>query len=68
MRCPRDVEGCGAGEVRCDCGVMSCGEHRHMAPGDDPYCPNLRQTGVLDETGGRGYEDLDLSDWEEGRG
>jgi hypothetical protein len=68
VRCLGDVEGCDAAEVGCDCGVMSCVAHGHMAPGDDPYCPNLGQTGVRDETGGRGYEDLDLSDWEEGRG
>jgi hypothetical protein len=68
MRCLGEVEGCGAGEVRCDCGVMSCGAHGHVAAGEDPYCPNLLWTGVRDETGGRGYEDLDLSLWEEGRG
>jgi hypothetical protein len=68
MRCLGGMEGCNASEVGCDCGVMSCGEHGHMARGDDPYCPNLQPTGVWDETGGRGYEDLDLSDWEEGRG
>jgi hypothetical protein len=46
---------------------MCCGAHGHVAAGDDPYCPNLWPNGVLNETGGRGYEDLNLSRWEERR-
>ena len=35
--CRGEVDGCTAGEVRCDCGVMSCVEHGHVDAGDDPY-------------------------------
>jgi hypothetical protein len=68
MACLGDVEGCEAGEGRCNCGAMSCLEHGHVAAGDDPYCPNLWSAGIRDETAGRGYEDLDLSRWEDQRG
>jgi hypothetical protein len=67
MRCRGDVEACDAGEGRCDCGVMRCVEHGHLEAGGDPYCPNLWPSAVRDETDGRGYEDLDLSRWEERR-
>jgi hypothetical protein len=35
--------------------------------GDDPYCPQWRRAESPDETDGRGYEDIDLSRWEDGR-
>jgi hypothetical protein len=67
MGCPGDVEGCAAEACRCLCGVLACEVHGHADAGDDPYCPQWRQAEILDETDGRGYEDLDLSTWEEGR-
>jgi hypothetical protein len=61
MGCPGDVEGCAAEAFRCPCGVLECEVHGHAAAGDDPSCPQWRRAQILDEAGGRGYEDLDLS-------
>ena len=66
MGCPGDVEGCAAEAFRCPCGVLACEVHGHADAGDDPYCPQWRRAESPDETDGRGYEDIDLSSWEDG--
>jgi hypothetical protein len=66
MGCPGEVEGCAAEAFHCPCGVLACEVHGHAHAGEDPYCPHWLRPRSLDETGGRGYEDLDLSRWEEG--
>lgn len=65
--CPGDVEGCAVEAFLCPCGVLACEVHGHADAGDDPYCPHWLRAGILGEAVGRGYEDLDLSSWEEGR-
>jgi hypothetical protein len=47
-------------------GVLACEVHGHAAVGDDPYCPHWLRAEILDETDGRGYEDIDLSRWDDG--
>jgi hypothetical protein len=66
MGCPGDVEGCAAEAFRCPCGVLGCEVHGHADAGNDPYCPHWRRAESPDETNGRGYEDIDLSRWEDG--
>jgi len=66
MSCPGDVDGCAAEAFRCPCGVLACEVHGHADVGDDPYCPHWLRTEILDETAGRGYEDIDLSRWDDG--
>jgi hypothetical protein len=67
MGCPGDVEGCAAEAFLCPCGVLACEVHGHADGGNDPYCPHWLRAEILDETDVRGYEDIDLSRWEEGR-
>jgi hypothetical protein len=67
MWCPGDREGCAAETFLCPCGVLACELHRHADVGDDPYCTHWRRAESPDATDGRGYEDIDLSSWEEGR-
>jgi hypothetical protein len=66
MGCPGDVEGCAVEVFRCPCGVLACEVHGPADAGDDPYCPQWRRAEILDETDGRGYEDLDLWRWADG--
>jgi hypothetical protein len=67
MWCPGDVEACAAEEFLCPCGVLACEVPGHADVGHDPYCPHWRRAQIPDETVGRGYEDIDLSSWEDGR-
>jgi hypothetical protein len=66
MRCQGGVEGCAAEEFLCPCGVLTCEVHGHADAGHDPYCPHWLRAEILDETEGRGYEDIDLSRWADG--
>jgi hypothetical protein len=66
MGCPGDVDGCVADTFHCPCGVLACEVHGHADVGDDPYCPHWLRAEILDETAGRGYEDIDLSRWDDG--
>ena len=66
MGCPGDIDGCVADTFRCPCGVLACEVHGHADVGDDPYCPHWLRAEILDETAGRGYEDIDLSRWDDG--
>jgi hypothetical protein len=66
MWCQGDIEGRAAEVFLCPCGVPACELHGHADVGDDPYCPHWLRVESLDATGGRGYEDIDLSSWEDG--
>lgn len=66
MGCPGDVDGCAADVFSCPCGVRACEVHGHVEAGEDPYCPHWLPAKILDETEGRGYEDIDLSRWDDG--
>jgi hypothetical protein len=65
--CPGNIEGCAAEAFLCPCGILACELHGHADVGDDPYCPHWLRAESMAETDGRGYEDIDLSSWEEGR-
>jgi hypothetical protein len=67
MWCPGNIEGCAAEQFLCPCGILACALHGHAGVGDDPYCPHWLRAESPDETDGRGYEDIDLSSWEDGR-
>jgi hypothetical protein len=67
MGCPGHIEGCTAEAFLCPCGILACELHGHVDVGDDPYCPHWLRAESMTETDGRGYEDIDLSSWEEGR-
>jgi hypothetical protein len=67
MWCPGNREGCAAEAFLCPCGVLACALHGHVDAGDDPYCPHGQRAESPEETGGRGYEDIGLSGWEDGR-
>jgi hypothetical protein len=66
MWCAGDIEGCTAETFLCPCGVEACELHGHADAGDDPYCPHWLRPRSPDATDGRGYEDIDLSSWEDG--
>jgi hypothetical protein len=67
MRCPGNIEGCAAKAFPCPCGVLACELHGHVDVGDDPYCMHWLRAESMAETDGRGYEDIDLSGWEDRR-
>jgi hypothetical protein len=66
MGCSGNVNNCTADAFLCPCGVLMCEVHGHADVGDDPYCPHWLPAETLDETKGRGYEDIDLSRWDDG--
>jgi hypothetical protein len=64
MWCQGNIESCDADEKLCACGVMRCLVHGHVDEGDDPRC-RYRLDAIDDESDGRGYDELDLSRWED---
>jgi hypothetical protein len=67
MQCPGHIEGCEVEVFFCPCGILACELHGHADVGDDPYCAHWLRDESLAETDGRGYEDIDLSSWEDRR-